>query len=49
MCIRDRACALLNERDYILPEDVQRMVLPVLAHRITPNPEACLLYTSRCV
>ena len=35
-----QACALLNERDYILPEDVQRMVLPVLAHRITPNPEA---------
>lgn len=35
-----QACALLNDRDYILPEDVQRMVLPVLAHRILPNPEA---------
>jgi MoxR-like ATPase len=35
-----QACALLNERDYILPEDVQRMALPVLAHRIFPNPEA---------
>lgn len=35
-----QACALLNDRDYIIPEDVQRMVLPVLAHRITPNPEA---------
>ncbi len=35
-----QACALLSERDYILPEDVQRMVLPVLAHRILPNPEA---------
>ncbi|MEA5000190.1 MAG: MoxR family ATPase [Candidatus Limiplasma sp.] len=35
-----QACALLNDRDYILPEDVQRMALPVLAHRILPNPEA---------
>ena len=35
-----QACALLNERDYILPEDVQRMVLPVLAHRVSPSPEA---------
>jgi MoxR-like ATPase len=35
-----QACALLNDRDYVLPEDVQRMVLPVLSHRITPNPEA---------
>ncbi|MCL1854632.1 MAG: MoxR family ATPase [Clostridia bacterium] len=35
-----QACALLNDRDYILPEDVQHMALPVLAHRILPNPEA---------
>ena len=35
-----QACALLNDRDYILPEDVQRMALPVLAHRTLPNPEA---------
>jgi len=35
-----QACALLNDRDYVLPEDVQRMVLPVLSHRITPTPEA---------
>ncbi len=35
-----QACALLNERDYVLTEDVQRMVLPVLTHRIGPNPEA---------
>ena len=35
-----QACALLNDRDYILPEDVQRMALPVLAHRMLPNPEA---------
>ncbi len=35
-----QACALLNDRDYVLPEDVQRMVLPVLAHRIQPSAEA---------
>ena len=35
-----QACALLNDRDYILPEDVQRMALPVLCHRMLPNPEA---------
>ncbi len=35
-----QACALLNDRDYILPEDVQRMALPVLSHRVLPNPEA---------
>lgn len=35
-----QACALLNDRDYIMPEDVQRMALPVLAHRMLPNPEA---------
>ena len=35
-----QACALLNDRDYILPEDVQRMVLPVLAHRVSLSPDA---------
>ena len=35
-----QACALLNERDFVLPEDVQRMILSVLTHRITPNPDA---------
>ena len=35
-----QACALLDGRDFILPEDVQHMVLPVLSHRLLPNPEA---------
>jgi len=35
-----QACALLDERDFILPEDVQHMVMPVLCHRLTLNPEA---------
>lgn len=35
-----QACALLAGRDYILPEDVQKMTLPVLTHRIMLSPEA---------
>jgi len=35
-----QALALLDGREYIVPEDVQRMVGPVLAHRISLNPEA---------
>ena len=34
------ACALLDGRDFILPEDVQHMALPVLSHRVVLNPEA---------
>ncbi len=35
-----QACALLDGRDFILPEDVQHMVLPVLCHRLVLQPEA---------
>ncbi len=35
-----QAHALLNNRDYVLPEDIQRMTTPVLAHRIVLSPEA---------
>lgn len=35
-----QACALLDERDFILPEDVQHMALPVLCHRLVLDPEA---------
>ena len=35
-----QACALLDNRDFILPEDVQHMALPVLTHRLVLNPEA---------
>ncbi|NLW88267.1 MAG: MoxR family ATPase [Clostridiaceae bacterium] len=31
------ACAMLNGRDYVLPDDVQGMAEPVLAHRIMLN------------
>ena len=35
-----QACALLDERDFVLPEDVQHMFLPVLSHRMVLSPEA---------
>jgi len=37
-----RAAALGEERDYVLPEDVKRLAVPVLAHRIVLGPEAAL-------
>ena len=35
-----QACALLQSRDYVIPEDVQRMCNPVLRHRLVLGPEA---------
>ena len=35
-----QARALLEGRDYVIPEDVQRMAEPVLAHRLVLSPEA---------
>jgi len=37
-----RAAAALDERDYVIPDDVQSLVVPVLAHRLLPNAEAHL-------
>ena len=37
-----QACALLDGRDYVMPEDVRKMASPVLAHRLTLSPEARL-------
>jgi len=34
-----RAAALLAGRDYATPEDVKRMALPALRHRVIPAPE----------
>jgi len=44
-----QACALLDGRDFILPEDVQSMAQPVVAHRILLSPESRMkgLTTSR--
>ncbi|MBD5787463.1 MoxR family ATPase [Cellulosimicrobium terreum] len=35
-----RAVAVLDGRDYVLPEDVKRVAVPVLAHRLTLTPSA---------
>lgn len=35
-----QGCALLSGRDYVLPEDVKFMAVPVLAHRLVLSPEA---------
>ena len=35
-----QACALLSGRDYVLPDDIRHMALPVLSHRLILTPEA---------
>ncbi len=35
-----QACALLAGRDYIIPEDVRHMALPVLSHRLVLSAES---------
>ena len=35
-----QACALLSGRDYVLPDDIRRMALPVRSHRLILTPEA---------
>jgi MoxR-like ATPase len=35
-----KAAAAMAGRDFVLPDDVQRLALPVLAHRIIPTPTA---------
>ena len=34
-----RAAALVGGRDFVTPDDVKRMALPALRHRVTPTPE----------
>ncbi len=35
-----KAYALLEQRDYVIPDDVKHLVAPVLGHRMILNPEA---------
>ncbi len=35
-----QACAMLSNRDYVLPDDIRHMALPVLSHRLILTPEA---------
>jgi MoxR-like ATPase len=37
-----RAVAALEGRDYVLPDDLQALAVPVMAHRIIPTAEAQL-------
>ena len=37
-----RAAAALDGRDYVLPDDVQALAVPVLAHRLLPTAESRL-------
>ena len=34
-----RALAMINGVDYVTPDDIKAMVLPVLRHRVIPSPE----------
>ena len=35
-----RAWALLDGRDYVLPDDVKRLAEPVFGHRLVPTTDA---------
>ena len=37
-----QAWAFYNSRDYVLPDDIKKMVIPVLSHRILLRQEAKL-------
>lgn len=37
-----KALAMIEGRDYVLPDDVKKMAVPVLAHRVVMRPEARL-------
>ncbi len=41
-----RALALLEVRDYIIPEDIKRLAVPILRHRLTIQPRALVKGTS---
>ena len=36
------ASAALDSREFVLPDDIQRLAVPVLAHRVLPAAEAHL-------
>jgi MoxR-like ATPase len=39
LLLASRALAALNGRDYVTPDDVKAMILPVLEHRLILRPE----------
>ena len=42
LCKAAQALALIKGRDYVLPEDIKRMIIPTLSHRIILKQEAKL-------
>ncbi len=42
LMLASKAWALLENRDYVIPDDVQRMIHPVFSHRLLLKPEARL-------
>jgi MoxR-like ATPase len=34
-----RGQAVLNKRDYVIPDDIKQVAVPALAHRVTLRPE----------
>ena len=41
-----QALALVEGRDYVIPDDVKRLVIPVFAHRVAINPRTSLAQRS---
>ncbi len=41
-CSAQQALAAIAGRDFVLPDDVKRMVQPVLGHRVILRPESRL-------
>ena len=41
-----RAWAVIRGRDYVVPEDVKKVAVPVLAHRVTVRPELWMTQAS---
>jgi len=37
-----RASAALDQREYVIPDDVQRLVIPILSHRLMVTPDAAM-------
>ena len=35
-----KACAIMRDRDYVTPEDVREVFIPVCAHRLQMKPQA---------
>jgi MoxR-like ATPase len=38
-----RAAAASSGRDYVVPDDIKDLIVPVLAHRLIPSPEAQMI------